>query len=201
MTTKSFVLGAASAMAILAATSAASAQSAAPAPALVQGPPIAGLCILSVRTAISSSTVGQYVSNRLSQLAQQVKAELGPEETSLNADGKALEAQRTTLSPADFQTKGAALQARFAALQQKANQRQAEMEATERKAINRITQELDPIGRQVYQQNHCSILIDKDSLVLPSSSTDLTVAVVTGLNARIQQFAFEREHLDSAPAR
>ena len=33
--------------------------------------------------------------------------------------------------------------------------------------------------------------------MIANPEMDLTSAAVTGLNARIQQFAFEREHLDT----
>jgi outer membrane protein len=201
MTTK--MLGIVSAMAMMAASAAASAQTApaaAPAPAITQGPAIPGVCLMSVQQAIQTSTVGQYVGNRMGQIVQQVKAELGPEDTAINTDGKALEAARPTLDRAAFESRAQALQSRVEALRQKASQRQAEVEATEKKALNRIAQELDPIARQLYQQRHCSILVDKGSVMMANPEMDLTAAAVTALNGRIQQFAFDREHLDTAPA-
>jgi Skp family chaperone for outer membrane proteins len=201
MTTK--MLGIVSAMAMMAASAAASAQTApaaAPAPAITQGPAIPGVCLMSVQQAIQTSQVGQYVGNRMSQIVQQVKAELGPEDTAINTDGKALEAARPTLDRAAFDSRARALQSRVEVLRQKASQRQAEVEATEKKALNRIAQELDPIARQLYQQRHCSILVDKGSVMMANPEMDLTASAVTALNGRIQQFAFDREHLDTAPA-
>jgi len=173
---------------------------AAPAPALVQGPPIPGLCIISVNQAISTSAVGRYVNQRMQQIVAQVKAELGPEDTAINTEGRALEAARSTLDQATFQTRATALQTRIQALRQKADLRQREVEATEKKSLNRIAQELDPIARQLYQQGHCSALLDKGSVMMANPSMDITAQSVTALNARIQQFAFDREHLDTGAA-
>ena len=203
MTTRLLVLGAGCAMAIIAGASMASAQgapAAAPAPAIVQGPAIPGVCLMSVQQAIQTSTVGQYVGNRMGQIVAQVKAELSPEDTAINTDGRALEAARSTLDKATFETRAQALQGRVNALQQKATLRQSEVEATEKKALNRIAQELDPIARQLYQQHHCSLLVDKGSVMMANPEMDLTASAVTALNGRIQQFAFDREHLDTAPA-
>ncbi|HXU99415.1 MAG TPA: OmpH family outer membrane protein [Caulobacteraceae bacterium] len=189
----------------LLATLAASTAFAAPAapvapPPVVQGPPIPGLCVLSVNQAISTSTVGRYVSERMSQIVSQVKAELGPEDTAISTEGRALEAARPTLAAATFQSRAEALQGRVNALRQKADLRQREVQATEQKSINRIAQELDPVARQLYQAKRCSILVNKDSVMIANPEMDLTSQAVAALNGRIQQFAFDREHLDTQTA-
>jgi outer membrane protein len=189
--------------ALLAASSGASAQAARSAPAaapaaIAQGPAIPGVCVLSVQQAISSSTVGKYVNDRMGQIVAQVKAELQPEDTQIATDGRALEAKRSTLDQATFQSQAQALEGRVNALRQKADLRQREVQATEQKALNRIAQELDPIAKELYQQHRCSILMNKEAVMIANPEMDLTTAAVTGLNARIQQFAFDREHLDTA---
>jgi Skp family chaperone for outer membrane proteins len=146
--------------------------------------------------------VGRYVGSRMSQIIAQVKAELAPEETSLTNDAKALDAARPTLDAAAFQTRANALQVRANNLRQKQELRQREVSETQKKAVNRIAQELEPIARQLYQQKRCSALIDKGSVMMVNPQMDMTNEVVSGLNARIQQFAFDRERLDAgAPAR
>lgn len=197
MTTKAVLIGSAM-IAALAVTSAAAAQTAAP--PVAQGPVIPGVCILSVNQAISTSTVGKYVSERMNQIVSQVKAELTPEDTAIATDGKALEAQRPTLDATSFRTRAEALQNRVNALRQKADLRQREVQATEQKSLNRIAQELDPIARQLYQQHHCSMLVSKDAVMIANPEMDLTTQAVAALNARIQQFAFDREHLDTQTA-
>ncbi len=190
---------------VLAATPVPSAPKAAPAappaPPIAHGPVITGVCILSVNQAIAQSTVGGYVRTRLDQIVTQVRAELGPEEAGINTDGKALDAAKTTMDQATLQTKAQALQARYQAFQQKADLRQREVKATQDKALNRIAQELEPIAQQLYQSHRCSVLLDKGSIMLANPDMDLTPAAVTALNGKIQQFAFDREHLDTgAPA-
>jgi len=172
---------------------------AAPAPAIAQGPAIPGVCTISINQAISESQVGQFVRTRLQQLGQQVSAELTPEDTAISNDAKAFQAKESTLDATSRQTQGQALQARANAFQQKYELRQREMQATQEKALNRIAQELDPIAQQLYQQHRCSILINRNAVLIGNPDMDLTSAAVTQLNGRIQQFAFDREHLDTAP--
>lgn len=198
MNSKMTFAGGAAALAALALASTGAAQSAPP--PVVNGPPISGLCIVSVNQAISTSTVGKYVGQRMDQLVQQVKAELAPEEASITTDGRALDAARPTLDAASFDRRATALRGRIQALQEKEALRQKEIQATEQKSVNRIAQELDPLVRQLYQQNHCSALLDKGSVLMANPAMDLTPAAITGLNGRIQQFAIEREHLETPAA-
>ena len=101
---------------------------------------------------------------------------------------------------ATLQSRAQALQTRFDAWQTKAGQRQREVEATEQKAFLRVAQEMDPIIKAAYQTNHCSILFERDNVILANPAMDLTPAVVAGVNAKIQQFAFDREVLPAQPA-
>ncbi len=201
MKIRQFLLGSAI-IALLASSSTAAPVAARPAaaPPVAQGPAIPGVCILSVNQAITTSTVGRYVSDRMNQIVAQVKAELTPEDTAIATEGRALEAQRTTLAAATFQTRAQDLQNRVNALRQKADLRQREVQATEQKSLNRIAQELDPIARQLYAQHRCSLLVNKEAVMIANPEMDITTQAVAGLNARIQQFAFDREHLDTAQA-
>ncbi len=204
MTSKVLALGA-GAIAAFASISVAQAQpapaAAAPAaPAITHGPAIAGVCMISVDQAIATSTVGKFVSTRMDQIVQQVRAELGPEETAINTEGRSIEAARQTTDQATMQSRVANLNLRVSNYQKKADQRQREIQATEQKAIGRIGQELDPVVRQVYQTSHCSLLLNRDAVMIGNPSMDITGAAVLGLNTRIQQFQFDREHLDTPAA-
>lgn len=204
MTFKTFAAGAsAAALALTTASSAlAQAPTAAPAapPPVTHGAPIAGLCVLSVEAAIGNSTVGKYVSTRMQQIAQQVNAELTAEQTAIQNEDKTLTGQRATLDPNTFEQRAAALQVRANSLQRKAQQRDRELQATEQKAVGRIGQEMEPLIRQAYQAKACSILVNRNSVVIANPAMDLTPAVVTALNGKLTQFAFDRERLDQAAA-
>jgi outer membrane protein len=183
-----YKIAAVAAAALLSAVSAAEAQSA----------PIAGVCVLDQRGVLATSMVGKSVSDRLKQLATQVGAELQTEGTALQADVKTFEAQRSGLSTVVASQREAALEARNQALQQKADLRQREMQATQQKALERISVEAGPIVQSVAAQHDCSLLLSQSALLLPVPSLDVTAAVVRGLDAKIQQFPFDREHLDQA---
>ena len=78
--------------------------------------------------------------------------------------------------------------------------RERELQATQQKALGRVGQELDPIIRQVYQQRQCSLLLQRDALVIANPAMDISPAMTTALNAKITQFVFDRERLDQPAA-
>ena len=201
MTTKPLA-GLTAAAAVLAMGSAALAPAPAAAPAaaaqpqVTPGPAIPNLCIISIENAIASSTVGRSVDTRMQQIVQQVNAELNAEKTGIDNDAKALDARRATLDQATLESQGAQLQLRANNLQRKAQLRDREVQATEQKAVGRIGQEMEPLIRQVYQQRACSVLLQRNAVVIGSPAMDITPLVVTALNGKITTFTFDRERLD-----
>jgi Skp family chaperone for outer membrane proteins len=156
------------------------------------GAPIPGLCMLSQSAVLSNAKVALAADARLKLLSQQVQNELAAEQTALNNDAKTLEGERAA---PDFQTRQAALQARANALQQKAQLRQRELQATRQKALARISTEAQPIIAEAFRAHDCSLLIDRNSVLLGNMSNDITAEVARGLDAKVSTIAFERERL------
>ncbi|HEY0437660.1 MAG TPA: OmpH family outer membrane protein [Phenylobacterium sp.] len=200
MTFKPFAAGL-TAVAAMSAASAALAQAAAPAaapaqPAIAYGAPIPGVCTMSPEAAMANSQVGNYVGTRMKQIVDQANAELNGEKTQLDNEAKALDARRASTDQNTWEQQAAAIQVRANAWQRKAQLRDREIQATDQKAENRIFQEMEPLIKQVFQQRACSILLNRGSIVVANPAMDITPQVVTALNGRITQFAFDREHLD-----
>jgi Skp family chaperone for outer membrane proteins len=169
-------------------------------PLVATGPAIPGMCVLSNDYVIGASVVGKFVGARLGQLKSQVEAELNGAATALQTDGKALDAQRSTLTPEQFDQRGAALQVREREIQRTVQLRNAELQATQEKAIGRIVQEERPIIQQTITERNCSILISGQAAMAASSSMDVTPLVIQRLDAKLQQFQFDREHIDPSAA-
>ncbi|HEY2709175.1 MAG TPA: OmpH family outer membrane protein [Caulobacteraceae bacterium] len=172
------------------------------APPLAQGPVIPGVCVFSVNAIIGNSKVGQAVVARLKVLGGQVNAELQPEADGIRNDGKALEAQQATLDAATLQARKANLDLRASNFEKRAQQRQQEMQATQQKQIGVVLTQLQPVMSALYQEAHCSILIDADSggVRIVNPAMDLSAKAVAGLDAKITTLTFDREHLDQTPA-
>jgi len=178
----------------------AQAQASAPPPSPLSGPSIPGMCILSQEGLVYNSAVGKYVATRLQQLSSAAQAEITADTTSLQNDEKALEAQRTSLSQEQLQQRAAALGGRERDLERTVAVRREEMNQTAQKAQNRILTEASPIIQEAARAHNCSVVLSGSSVFAAEASMDLTPTVVTGLNAKITQFEFDREHLDQTAA-
>ena len=171
-----------------------------PAAAAPTGPAIANVCVFSTEEAIGQSAVGKYVGSRLQQIQAQVQAELQGDATPLQTDVKAYQAQAATLTAEVRQQREQGLAQREQALQQKAALRQKELEATQQKALGRIAGEIQPIANTTIRARNCGLVINGQAVMAANPSMDVTPEVVRQLDAKITQFPFEREHLDTAAA-
>ncbi|MDO9223966.1 MAG: OmpH family outer membrane protein [Caulobacter sp.] len=171
---------------------------AAPAPQVRHGPALPGVCTYNGDQAVQASEVGKYVATRMKQIIAEANAELTAEDTAIKNEAKAIDAARAGGATDALEARAANLQVRFNAFKRKQQQRQTEVQQTERKALMRVLQELDPIAVSVYQSRNCSILLG-EGVLLGNPAMDITPQVVTGLNAKIKSFTFNRERLD-APA-
>jgi len=175
------------------------AQGAAP-PAVNYGPPIAGVCAISVDEVIATSTVGKYVNTRLQQIGQQAQAELTGEKTSIEGEARTLEGQRASLDQNTFAQRVTALQGRQNALERKAALRDRELQATQQQAVGRVVNEMRPLIVTASQNQKCSVVFERGGVVLINPAMDLTASVISALNGKITQFAFERTRLDQGQA-
>jgi Skp family chaperone for outer membrane proteins len=176
------------------------AQAAAPAASPPTGPAIPGMCVLSQEAVVFTSTVGKYVATRLQQLNSTAQAELTASASALQADGKAFDAARSGLSQEQQQQRGSALQARATELERTAQIRREELSQTAQKAQARILQEASPIFQQAVRSHNCSIVMSGTGVLVAETTMDITPTVIAGLNAKITQFTFDREHLDQGAA-
>ena len=169
----------------------------APPPPLQLGAGIPGVCVFSEEAAVSRSSAGDTINKRMQQLGAQVQAELGPEQTSLDADIKAFKA----LPQDQQQAQGPALQQRVQDFETKRALRQRELETTLRKAIGRVDGELEPIIRVVVATRSCGLLLKADNAIYAANPTmDITSAVIEKLNTKLPSVTFDREHLDAQAA-
>ena len=167
------------------------APAAAPAPAptsaagsLMSGPLIAGVCLLSQQELIGRSKVGVAAMTRVKTLTQEVQNSLEAEKASLERKGAALNAQRATLPPQQYQAQGMALNQRGQALQTKAADRSRQLEATRAKALEAVLHEATPFITQAYSAHACGLLVSREAVLGGNMGNDLTAEVVTNLDAK-----------------
>jgi outer membrane protein len=177
--------------------SVATAQTAAPQPLVAAGPTIPGLCVWRADETYLTSQVGKFVETRMGQLAAPLQVKLNGEQDSFNAEDKAFNDQRASLTADQVEQRGRTLQQHYTALQTEAQQIKAELEQTHKNAVRRVQLALNPLLQQVMRERSCSILIEGSNVPAVASSMDITPLVVQRLDASLQSFEFELEHLDA----
>ena len=169
------------------------------APSLSFGAPIPGMCVYSEGQIFGQSQVGQSVSARMKMLATSVNAELKPEADAISAEKKTLDASASTMDQAQLRQRAEALQIRFDNFEKKAAQRNEELKQTQAKEVQEMERQLQPVLTQLFQQNRCSILLEREQagVAAVNPAMDFSGQAVAGLNGRIQTLTFDRVNLDN----
>ena len=166
-----------------------------PKAAPLDGPAIAGVCLLSREAIVAHAKIGMAASTRLTQLTQQAQAEIDAQRKPVDADVQKLRAQASSLKPDDRVKQEQALAVRMQQVQQLNTQRSREIEVTREKATARIAELAQPVIANVYKSRGCGLLLDRNAVLGGNMSNDLTAAVVQGLDASVTTISFERENL------
>lgn len=184
-----------SALALAAVLFAGSAQAQAQAqqPTVQHGAPIAGLCALNLQGVFARSTAGQGLNARLQQLQQEIAGELAPYQQTIEAEDQALSNRGASLSDAERQQRGQALQQRFAEFQQLRQTRLQELEYTEFMQRRALGAAVDPIVAAVYQERGCSILLNRGEVFYLNPQMEISELVLQRLNQQLPSLpAFNR---------
>ena len=144
---------------------------------------------------LSKNTYGESVAAnaRLHSLAEQAQASLDADKASLERRANALNAERTTLTPAQFQAKAQALNQRGQAIQTEAAERTRQLEATRQKAFGLILQEAQPFIATAYTAHSCGLLFSREAVLGGNMANDLTPEVVVALDAGVAPVSFDLE--------
>lgn len=180
----------------------ASAQTAAaPASNPLGGNPVPGVCMLSREAVFAESKVGQAASERLKQLATQQQSLLENQRKPLDAEIQAFQQKSSTLTEAQRQQQGQALQQRMQTFQGQVNELDQRIQLTRGKVMQQIGQQAQPIVESSYNSHHCGLLLNRDAVLGGNTTNDLSNDVVRGLDAKITTLNFNLEPMPSGTAK
>jgi outer membrane protein len=136
-------------------------------------------------------------------LANEVNAELQPEATAIQTERNTLQSSASTLDQNTLNQRAQALQTRFETFEKRAQQRNEELKETQAKEIQEMERQLQPLLTQLFQQNRCSILLEREQagVAAVNPAMDFSGQAVAGLDGRIQTLTFDRVHLTPSRAR
>jgi Outer membrane protein len=168
---------------------------AAPASNPLGGNPVPGVCMLSREAVFAQSKVGQAASERLKQLATQQQSLLENQRKPLDAEIQAFQQKSSTLTEAQRQQQGQALQQRMQTFQGQVNELDQRIQLTRGKVMQQIGQQAQPIVESSYNSHHCGLLLNRDAVLGGNTTNDLSNDVVRGLDAKITTLNFNLEPL------
>lgn len=155
----------------------------------LDGPPVAGVCLLSQEAVFANAKAGVAASARLRDLAKAALDPLIAERQSIASEDKALRAAK----PADLQAKEQALLQRDRAAQAGMQKAERQIELTKAKVRTQIGQAAQPVVADVFRAHNCGLLINRDVVMGGNMSNDLTAGVIQGLDAKMTTLSFELE--------
>ncbi|MDO9335490.1 MAG: OmpH family outer membrane protein [Caulobacter sp.] len=208
MQIKSLAARAVSAIAVLAFAGSAAAQAVPPKPAgpaplpITHGPPVAGICIWNIGTALETSNAGKGLLGSLNVMKNNVTYELTNASNSLQAKQKkfAEDARKPDADGLALNKTKLDLDSEAGNLQGRLELRQAELERTRNEALGAFSRMMDPLVIQAYQAKQCSILLPDSSVVVYNPAMDITSAVVAAANAKGQSVPVAYKVLGKLPA-
>lgn len=150
---------------------AAAAQQARPqAPPITHGAAIGGVCTIDPQLSVLATNAVQAVERKIN--------------AEFSAEGQKLQQE---LQPYMSNPSSApdALKKRVQDYQSRIANRRNNLQPAERQAQDRIAQEVQPTIAEIYQSRRCSVLIDRNVLVLGNPAMDITQSVVDRLNQKV----------------
>ena len=162
---------------------------------LNSGPAIPGVCIYSNDQVLATSAVGKAFAARAQQLRAQAAAEISGEQTALQSDEKLLAGKRATLTQEQFAQQAQPLGQREQTLQQHAEQRSRELQATNQHQLQRLSEVIEPLVRTAYEAHHCSMLLNGEVIMAANPAMNISGEVTQALNAKLTTITFDRESL------
>lgn len=161
------------------------------------GSPVAGVCLVSREAVFAQAKVGKAASQRLEQLAGEARSQMTAKRKPLDADIESFQKKAASLSEAQRQQQGAALQKRMQVFQAEARELGERIQLTRAKAFQRIGEDAQPILAESYKSHKCGLLLNRDSVLGGNMANDLTADVVHGLDRKITTISFNLEPLPS----
>lgn len=160
-------------------------------------PPDPVILLVSMDAVTQASTVGQSIITQIQAIATQAKEEL-------TAEGQALQREEAAIAklPAgERAARAEALAPRRMAFQEKAQVKDAQLKATFAMARADLGKVIEPILRQIVTARGANLVLDRRAAsMLPDPSLDISEAVVTALNAKIQTYQVKIAPAQPVPA-
>ncbi|WP_375548994.1 OmpH family outer membrane protein [Oceanicaulis alexandrii] len=165
-----------------------------------------GVLVMNEQRILRESAVGQHIASRLEAIGQEIQAELGPQQTAIQAESEALNAELSALSEdairqrPDLAARYESLQRDAATFEQTRRIRAQELQATEQQAMRPVLTILQEVLQEIFDERNGSVLIDRSVVVYAADSVDISQSAIERLNQRISTTPVNRVRVPTQPA-
>ncbi|MBD3769324.1 MAG: OmpH family outer membrane protein [Rhodobacterales bacterium] len=155
---------------------------------------------------LRDSKAGKDMAAKLDTIEKQMNTELTPERTTLQTQGKALDAKLAGKTRDQVNADTALVtelnnyQAKANAFGAKAQKYSQEFALTERVALATFNKALEPVLLQVIQEKNAQLVVSKSSVIYSADSIDATALVIQKLDVATPTLAVTRQKIPDQPA-
>ncbi|MET0181585.1 MAG: OmpH family outer membrane protein [Caulobacterales bacterium] len=148
--------------------------------------------VMDYERVLTTSTAGRDVETKLRQIAEQMQAELRPEQTAVQTEATSLRSATQGMNAQQIE-RNSALNTRVQALNRRAETlrtqevtRARDLEYTRQQALLEFNRQLQPIVTDVMNSARASVVIDRSNAQIVGDGVDATDQIVSRLNQRVQ---------------
>jgi outer membrane protein len=156
---------------------------------------------------MGTSKAGKDMDAKLNAIADAMDKELGPEDTRLDTERKAIQQLTVNLTPeqinarADLKTRIEAFRRSAIAQEQKRAKRAQELQETQKKALAAFFTAQQPVLAEIVKEKNATIVLEISRVVWNSDSADITKDFVAKMDAKTPTISVTRVTLPDPPAR
>lgn len=172
-------------------------------PALAQRAQNGSVIVMDYERVLTTSVAGRDVEAKLRQIAEQMQAELQPEQTAVQAEAQALQTATRGQTQEQIQ-RNSSLNQRVTAFNTRAEAfraqqvtRARDLEFTRQTALQEFNRQVEPIVTEVMNARRAGVVVDRSSVQIMAEGVDATADIISRLDQRVRTINVTRT---AAPA-
>ncbi len=168
-------------------------------PALPHPAAALNVCILNRQSVMQQANINVASTKRLNDLRQAAQADINTAQRNLEAEYKALNDEKRLPNDAVFKSKKAALDVRVQVLTVAAEKKRRQIDVTRDEVNRQISVAALPILQSIEKDKACTLLLPQETVLDSNGVTDITGAVIEGMNTQLRPMPFALAELGSPP--
>lgn len=159
--------------------------------AIAQEIPAAKIIVVDTRLISTNSAVAQDMNRQITQIQNDLQAEVEAKQAALRAESQEIEQQRALQPPEVFEQRNEEFRLKVSQHQQELQQKQLRLERVLIDANDQVQRVLKPILQNVLQQTGATMMIEKSNVMEQIPGLDVTTRVIEQLDIALPSLKIE----------